>query len=238
MTGPDEDVLDSPVSNAKLDRVLAQLRLSPRDRLLDVGCGGGGLLARAHQMFGCAGVGIDKDPDCIRRGQARLDSVAPGADVDLQAMEAQEFCPVTPFDAAACVGATHIYGGFPGTLLALKGFVRPGGYVLIGDLYWRLDPSEEYLAVLGEARESHFDHRGNVMCGIEEGLTPLYTAVSSEDDWDHFEGRFWAKRLRAVPGATPDVKLLEKRQRALRWLNAYLSWGRDTLGFGLYLFQT
>jgi hypothetical protein len=76
------------------------------------------------------------------------------------------------------------------------------------------------------------------MAGIEEGLTPLYTALSSEDDWDHFEGRFWARRLRAEPGKSPDAKLLEKRQRALRWLDAYLSWGRDTLGFGLYLFQT
>jgi len=238
MTRPDDDLLDSPVSNAKLDRVLAQLRLSPRDRLLDVGCGSAGLLVRAHQMSGCAGVGIDKDPEAIRRGKARLDSVSPGADVDLQAMAADQFSPVTPFDAAACVGATHIFGGFPGTLLALKGFVRPGGYILIGDLYWRLDPCEEYLAVLGEERENHFDHRGNVMAGIEEGLTPLYTAVSSEDDWDHFEGRFWAKRLRAGSGETPDPKLVEKRQRAMRWLNAYLSWGRDTLGFGMYLFQT
>jgi len=238
MTCPDDDLLDSPVSNAKLDRVLAQLRLSRHERLLDVGCGTAGLLVRAHQLLGCGGVGIDKDADCVRRGKARLDSVAPGADIDLQAMEAHEFSPVSPFDAAACVGATHIFGGFPGTLLALKGFVRPGGYILVGDLYWRLAPSDEYLEVLGEEREAHLDHRGNVMTGVEEGLTPLYTAVSSEDDWDHFEGRFWAKRLRAEPGAAPDAKLLEKRQRALRWLNAYLSWGRDTLGFGLYLFQT
>jgi SAM-dependent methyltransferase len=238
MIRPDDDVLDSPVSNAKLDRVLAQTRLSRQDRVLDIGCGSGGLVVRAHQLFGCAGVGIDKDPDCIRRGKARLDSLAPGADIDLQAMEAEQFSPVAPFDAAACVGATHIFGGFPGTLIALKNFVKPGGYVLVGDLYWRLDPSDDYLAVLGEARESHFNHRGNVMVGIEEGLTPLYTAVSSEDDWDHFEGRFWARRLRAEPGQTPDARLIEKRQRALRWLDAYLSWGRDTLGFGLYLFQT
>jgi SAM-dependent methyltransferase len=238
MSRPDDDVLDSPVSSAKLDRVLAQVRLSPRDRVLDIGCGSGGLLVRAHELSGCSGVGIDKDPDCIRRGKARVDALAPGADIDLHAMEAEQFSLVAPFDAAACVGATHIFGGFPGTLIALKGFVKPGGYVLVGDLYWRLDPSDDYLEVLGEARESHFNHRGNVMAGIEEGLTPLYTALSSEDDWDHFEGRFWARRLRAEPGKSPDPKLLEKRQRALRWLDAYLSWGRDTLGFGLYLFQT
>ena len=153
-------------------------------------------------------------------------------------MDALQFSADPPFDAAACVGATHIFGGFPGTLLALKRLVRPGGYVLIGDLYWRLDPSDEYLAILGDARENHFSHRDNVMAGVEEGLTPLYTAVSSEDDWDHFEGRFWARRLRAEPGTTPDAKLAEKRQRAMKWLDAYLRWGRDTLGFGLYLFQT
>ena len=237
MTRPHDDLLDSPVSNAKLDRVLAQLRLSPRDRLLDVGCGSGGLLVRAHQLSGCAGVGIDKDAECVRRGKARLDSVAPDADVDLQAMDAHEFSPVTPFDAAACVGATHIYGGFPGTLIALKGYVRPGGYVLVGDLYWRLDPGDEYLAVLGEARESHFDHRGNVMCGIEEGLTPLYTAVSSPDDRDHFEGRFWCAKLDAALGRSPDVPDADAVRRIRRWQDAYLRWGRDTMGFGLYLFR-
>ena len=238
MTRADDDVLDSPVSAAKLDRVLAQLRLSRHHRLLDVGCGSAGLLARAHLLSGCGGVGVDKDPEAVRRGRARLDAVAPAADVSLLAMDATEYFNDTPVDAAACVGSTHIFGGFVGTLLALKRLARPGGYVLVGDLYWKLAPSDEYLAVLGETRESHFDHRGNVMAGVEEGLTPLYAAVSSDDEWDHFEGRFWSRRLRAEPGAAPDAKLLDKRQRALRWLDAYLRWGRDTLGFGLYLFQT
>ena len=238
MSRPDDDFLDSPVSAAKLDRVLAQLRLSRRDRLLDLGCGAAGLLVRAHQLSGCAGVGVDKDADAVRRGKARADTVAPGADIVLHATDALEFLPDAPFSAAACVGATHIFGGFVGTLIALKRYVREGGYVLVGDLYWRLSPAEEYLAVLGEERENHLSHRDNVMAGVEEGLTPLYTAVSSEDDWDHFEGRFWSRRLRAEPGAPVDAKLAEKRQRALRWLEAYLSWGRDTLGFALYLFQT
>ena len=238
MTRPDDDVLDSPVSAAKLDRVLAQLRLSRRDRLLDLGCGSAGLLVRAHQLSGCAGVGVDKDADAVRRGKTRVDTVASGADIVLHATDALEFSPDAQFSAAACVGAPHIFGGFVGTLVALKRYVRDGGYVLVGDLYWRLSPAEEYLAVLGEERENHLSHRDNVMAGVEEGLTPLYTAVSSEDDWDHFEGRFWARRLRAEPGAPVDDKLAEKRRRALRWLEAYLSWGRDTLGFALYLFQT
>ena len=76
------------------------------------------------------------------------------------------------------------------------------------------------------------------MAGVEQGLTPLYTAVSGEDEWDHFEGRFWCSRLRAEVGTAPDAKRVEKRQRALRWQDAYLRWGRDTLGFALYLFQT
>ncbi|GAC1515767.1 MAG: class I SAM-dependent methyltransferase [Gemmatimonadaceae bacterium] len=43
---------------AKLDHICRKLRLRPADRLLDIGCGWGGLLEYAAQNYGVVGVGI------------------------------------------------------------------------------------------------------------------------------------------------------------------------------------
>lgn len=52
-----EDDLERLQSN-KLERICRKLRLEPGDRLLDVGCGYGGLLIHAAQRFGVTGVGV------------------------------------------------------------------------------------------------------------------------------------------------------------------------------------
>lgn len=54
--GPDVD-LDTAQS-AKLEHICRKLRLSPGDRLLDIGCGWGGLLEYAAEHFGVSGLGI------------------------------------------------------------------------------------------------------------------------------------------------------------------------------------
>ena len=142
-----------------------------------------------------------------------------------------------PFDAALCTGSTHAFGGYRQTLRALARAVRPGGQILVGEGYWRKDPDVGYLAALGTTRAEFHDHAGNVAVAVEEGLVPLYSTVSSGDEWDRYEGLY----LRAVERYTaehpedPDTTAL--RDHIRRWRDAYLRWGRDTLGFGLYLFR-
>lgn len=60
-SGPDED-LDSAQAN-KLDYICRKLRLRPGDRLLDIGCGWGGLLAHASRNYGarCTGITLSEN---------------------------------------------------------------------------------------------------------------------------------------------------------------------------------
>ena len=40
-------------------------------------------------------------------------------------------------DAAICVGASFIWDGLPATLAALDPAVRDGGFIAVGEAYWR-----------------------------------------------------------------------------------------------------
>lgn len=141
------------------------------------------------------------------------------------------------FDAAVCTGSTHAFGGYRQTLRALARAVHQGGEILIGEGYWKKDPDVGYLAAIGATRTEFTDHAGNVARGVEEGLVPLYTTVSSDEEWDRYEGLYLRAVERYVAAHPEDPDSSALRDHIRRWRDAYLEWGRDTLGFGLYLFR-
>ena len=231
-----DSAINSPVGAARLDGLMAVLGLRPRQRVIDVGCGNGEVLVRAVERFAVAGVGIDRDPVAVSAARATAGRRVPGADLTFHEADASAF-PLGggAFDVALCIGSAHALGGYRSALAALAQAIRPGGRVLIGELFWRCDPAEAYLAVPGEAKADRDDHAGNARVGAGRGLTLLYAAVSSEDEWDDFEGRHWTAALKVERAGAVDEP---KRERVRVWPDAYLRWGRRTLGFGLYVFQT
>ena len=102
---------------------------------------------------------------------------------------------------------------------------------------WRQEPCEEYLQVLGEGKDAFGAHAGNVEVGEERGLDLVHTLVSNKDDWDRYEGLQWyaaAEYGRSHPG---DPDLPELVGRVAKEKAAYLRWGRDTLGWAIYVFR-
>jgi hypothetical protein len=137
-----------------------------------------------------------------------------------------------------CIGASWSFGGHRGTLRALSRFVRLGGLVMVGEPYWRRTPDPAYLTASGIEADMFATHAGNVAIGVEEGFVPLYTLVSSEDDWDRYEALQWraAERYAVEHPDDPDAEEIVRRQRDAR--DVYLRWGRDTLGWAVYLFRS
>lgn len=228
----------NPIGTAKVDAVIELLGLRGDALAVDFGCGKAELLLRVVERFRARAVGIDQAAALLREAREQASNRDPRGRLTLHEADAAAFA-VEPasLDLAVCVGATHIFGGYRGTLRRLRPLVRPGGYVLVGEGFWRREPSPEYLAALGGTREEFLDHAGNVAAAVELGLTPHYAAVSSEDDWDRYE---WlhcrAVELYAAEHPDdPDTPALLERIRA--WRDLYLRWGRDTLGFALYLFR-
>jgi SAM-dependent methyltransferase len=227
-----------PASGAKVDQVLSMLELPLGARVLDVGCGKGEMLVRLASRWSVRGVGLDPNPVFLADARERARSRVPQAGLDFHEQPACDF-PAEPgsFDAALCVYSSEAYGSYREVLRTLAGFVRPHGRVLVGERFWRRHPHPDYLEILGLDLEDLQDHPRNVRAGEEVGLVPICTAVSTEDEWDRYERLFIraVEEYAASHPEDPEAEALWKRVR--RHHEAYEHWGRDTLGFGLYVFQ-
>jgi SAM-dependent methyltransferase len=228
----------NPLNANKVEEVLQLLELGPTSKVLDIGSGKAELLLRLIELYHVNAVGVDRSPYLMQAAREQAAKRVPVKQLELLEIDVADFqTPLGTFDLAACMGASEIFGGYSGTLQTLASYVKPNGYILVGEAYWKKEPSEEFLAKFGGNRDEFTTHAENIAVGEAQGLLPLYAIVSSEDDWDKYE---WL-HSRAVEiyaqqhPQDPDVPALLSRIRA--WRKLYLEWGRDILGFGLYLFQ-
>lgn len=228
----------SPVNEQAIDRVIELLQLQPGDRVLDAGCGKAEILIRLSAGCQIQAIGVDHSSYFITAAQEAIARRAPGADIHLYTQDISEYEAVSEsFQLAICLGSTHLYGSFSGTLEALQDLVKPGGFLLVGDLYWQRQPEDAFLEMLDIPADAIDSYTGYINQAEFAGLRPLYSAVSSQDDWDHYEWRI-TYAIQMYIQENPDFPELEAlRQYGELQRTRYLRWGRDTLGFGLYLLQ-
>ena len=232
-------VICNPTSGEKLDHLVELLRLPAGARVIDIACGKGEFLIRLAEAYGADCLGIDLSPFYIAEARKQLEARAPGAEVTFREMDGAEFEPKEPhsFTVASCLGASWIYGGHAGTLDALTRMVAPGGWVITGEPYWLQEPCKEYLEVLGLPKETFGTHISNVEAGEERGLDLVHTLVSNGDDWDRYEGLQWSASVEYARSHPDDPDLPELMRRVGEEKAAYLRWGRETLGWAIYVFR-
>jgi SAM-dependent methyltransferase len=225
----------NPIGADQVDEVIELLAptLARSGRAIDIGCGKGELLIRLAERSGCAGLGIDPNPEFIAEARAAAEKRVPGL-IHFVEGKAEEHVPSPgSYDVAAVVGATHAYGGTQGTLAALARATRPGGYVVLGDGFWRRPPDDAYLKELGATRDELGPLADLVLAVESAGLEPLHVVVARDADWDRYT---WAhfRNLEAHARNHPDdpqaARLWARRKTAR---NAYLRAGRDVMGFAL-----
>ena len=234
-----DHVLCNPTTIAKIDELVGLLELPRGARVLDIACGKGELLIRIVERYGASAVGVDLSPYVVRELRERVSARIPRGDAELLEMDGAAYAGApASFDLASCLGASWTFGGHAGTLAALAAWAKPGGQVLVGEPFWRREPDPAYLASSGMTRDQFGTHADNVETGVRLGLTPLYAVASDEDDFDHYEALQWraADRFRRSHPDDPDVADL--LDRVARTRHEYLTWGRETLGWSLYLFRT
>src|SRR5690349_15717404 len=162
----------NPIPASKLDEVVSLLELPARGRVVDLGCGKGDLLARIAARYEVDAVGIDRDAKLLAEAPPGINVIV----ADIETWNRGR-------------GAFHLVAsvGSPAQLASLAGLVRPGGLVLYGDGYWRVQPSSSYLHALGATREELADYAGTIQRGTDLGLTPLYAVTASVVDFDRYE---------------------------------------------------
>ncbi len=233
---------NAPVSEARMSEILDVLKLQAGQPVLDIGCGSGEILMRLYERYQIVGTGIDLSPEQIAEARRRMQGRIPGSPVKFIEADARSFqFEQVAVALAMCLGATHAFAsGSDAYRIAIERMiplVESGGLLLIADGYLKQPATPEYRAMLGESIPDEMTHGANVATGQQLGLVPLSAWTSSEQEWDHFE---WAYQriLERKAREQPDrQELREKLLRRRDWIQAYLQWGRNTLGYGVYLFQ-
>jgi len=229
----------NPLGSDRVDELIGLLELPAGARVVEAACGKGELLVRLAERCGVEGLGVDISPWEVPVARERAAARVPGGRLEIVEADAAAW-PFEPAraDLAICLGASWIWGGHRGTLAALARIARPGGLVLIGEPYWRREPDPAYLVAAELRAEEVGTHAGNVAAGIELGLAFLYAMPSREDEWDRYEmlQARAAERYALARPDDPDVP--ELLAWARRGRDAYLRWGRETLGWSVYLFRT
>jgi SAM-dependent methyltransferase len=235
-----EHVVCNPMSEEKLARLVDILGLPTDAQVVDIACGKGEFLIRLAEAYGVRGVGIDISPFFIAEAERRLKARASNASITFTEMNGSDFKPDEPhsLDLASCIGASWVYGGHADTLDALVSMVKPNGWVIVGEPYWLQKPSKEYLEASGVAREDFGSHFSNAEEGEQRGLDLVHTIVSSKDDWDRYEGLQWYATAEYACTYPDDPDLAQLVERVDKARAAYLRWGRDTLGWAIYMFRS
>jgi cyclopropane fatty-acyl-phospholipid synthase-like methyltransferase len=226
----------SPLSEAKAAWLIDRLALRPGSSVLDIGCGAAGLLLELIAASGARGIGVDINPAFLARAAAGAHELCLENHVEFRCMPLKEAVRADErFDAVLCLGASQAVGTFAQALRWSFEALREGGVALFGDGYWQNTPDPAYLSTLGATEDELASHVGNAQLARDAGFRVLATTTANTDEWDDYEGRYAAAMERHVAAHPDDPEAPMMAERIRNWHDAYLRYGRETLGFGYYV---
>jgi len=230
----------NPLNIERFETLLYFLRLKPNSKVLDIACGKGEFLVRLTELYRITGVGIDISPYFAKEAQTKAKHRLKSAALTFIQLDAKNYKPHEDllFELTACMGATWIWNGYKGTLEALRDMTKPGGTIIIGEPYWLKTPDPEYLKIDNMRKKTYADsHYDNIKTAEALGLTCVYTIVSTQQDFDHYETLGWWAITQYAEANATDPDLPEILERMKREKQVYLQWQRDTMGWALYVFR-
>ena len=222
----------APVSDDNLHRLLTRLGAPEDGRVLDLGCGfGEWLLPLIEAVPGLTGVGVDMSVSALAEARGRAEQRGLAGRVQFVEGDAAGYRGER-FDAVLCIGVSHAFGGLAGTLTALRGHLRAGGRILLGDGFWEVPPSDEALAALG-AQPGELPGLIGLMAEVtRQRFEPGYGHISTLAEWDDYEWS-WTGALTdwAVTEAPTDADVQQALETARTHRSEWLEGYRGQLGF-------
>lgn len=195
---PDEDLDTAQVR--KLDYICRKLRLRPGERLLDIGCGWGGLIVHAAAHYGVEAVGITLSVPQAEVARERLRESGLNPRCRVEVCDYRDLEPGQPYDKIVSVGMFEHVGEelLPEYFRRAFGLLRPGGVFLnhgiaCSAIYRRQGPSftDRYVFPDGDLVPINTSLRAAELSGFEvrdvEGLREHYALTLHH----------WVRRLEA-----------------------------------------
>lgn len=127
----DSDTLDEAQEH-KYDHICRKLRLQRGERLLDIGCGWGGLLRFAAREYGASAVGVTLSRKQAEYALARIAADGMEAQCRVELRDYRELDALGSFDKVASVGMVEHVGDalLPVYFEAARRALKPGGLFL------------------------------------------------------------------------------------------------------------
>ena len=128
---PDQDATLEQAQRYKYDLVARKLDLQPGMRLLDVGCGWGGMVSHAAQHYGVRALGVTLSRAQASWAQERIAAAGLSDLAEVRHLDYRDV-PESDFDAISSIGLTEHIGkaNLPDYASFLYGKLRPGGRLL------------------------------------------------------------------------------------------------------------
>ena len=127
----DADMSLEAAQEAKLEMVCRKLMLAPNERLLDVGCGWGGLIFHAAERHGARALGITLSQNQFDHVQAEIRRRGLSGRVEVRLCDYRDL-EESSFDKIASIGMFEHVGRhhLPAYFERLHGLLKPGGLAL------------------------------------------------------------------------------------------------------------
>ncbi|KZN30424.1 hypothetical protein N480_05585 [Pseudoalteromonas luteoviolacea S2607] len=233
---------NSPLGKEKERKLTSLLDLQPNNKVLEVGCGNGRFLLNLLDTYDINVLGVDIDSKLISIANDAAKSRSCEAKYQFTCQRFDELKIKSQYyDLFVCNGSSHAFGtqeaALPNMAQQAYELLGRGGRLLLGECYWKKAPPQAFLDFLGQPASIYRDYKSNIEVFEKYGFKPLYATSSNQDEWDDFEWRRSRTIHNQIKLDPNNEELLGKQSHIQQWLNAYLKWGRDYLGYGFYIFE-
>jgi len=219
-----DHVIQNPTSAEKIRLLGEYVRLGSGARVLDIACGKAGPAAILASTFGCSITCLELRSEFAAEARARIGEQSLQALVEIHVGDARDY-PLEPeaWDVALCLGAAFVWGNIGDAAARLAPAVKSGGFVAIGEPYWRTPSRVDDGYVDLTATAGRFTATGVALTRI---------IAASEDDWDRYESLHWRALEEWLATQTDADDIRDEHERRRR---EHLTSRRDQLGWAIFV---
>ena len=228
------------VEMSAIETAVARTALKPGATAIDIGTGNASVAIRLAERFGLVVSAIELDPVMAELARLRINEAGAQDKVVLTvARSAEVLARTPPVDLIVALGTTDVTGeGRPtpqAGFSALRRSLKPGGWLLWGDIVWRAEPPAP-LRQITEVTNLYTDDAGWRAAAAAAGFEVVDGRISPPDVFEAYPrdsiaaARAWADAHPEAP-ETGSIRFHADRVQAI------MDFGRDYIDFGVYLLR-